>query len=150
MQLNLEKREPCWVVLNGAFGKLVSAVKNTVTSKYRKWDSLESVWLVHWKCLLQIIHWAREYDYVVDYSSLPMRWQMVAAGAQVSELAIEDSSANPFSTLFLTEEAPIELIKSAYKILATKHHPDVGGNVKKFREVSDAYQTILKLRQYSG
>lgn len=36
-----------------------------------------------------------------------------------------------------------ELIKSSYKKLARKNHPDAGGDVSKFYEISQAYQTLI-------
>lgn len=37
--------------------------------------------------------------------------------------------------------APAE-IKKAYRSLALKHHPDKGGSEKKFKEISEAYETL--------
>jgi len=40
-------------------------------------------------------------------------------------------------------EEDIEIINKAYKFLAKKHHPDLGGDIEKFQEVNRAHK-ILK------
>jgi len=34
-------------------------------------------------------------------------------------------------------------VKKAYRNLAKKHHPDVGGNIEKFREINQAYEKLM-------
>ena len=52
---------------------------------------------------------------------------------------------NDFS-IFLNKENTVELadVKKAYKKLALKHHPDRGGDPKKFQEIASAYEEIEK------
>ena len=52
---------------------------------------------------------------------------------------------NPYKTLGVQENADDIQIKKAYKKLAMQHHPDKGGDAKKFQEVSEAYDTIKTL-----
>ena len=47
-----------------------------------------------------------------------------------------------YATLGLNKGASDEEIKKAYRKLAMKHHPDRGGDEKKFKEVSIAYETL--------
>lgn len=48
--------------------------------------------------------------------------------------------------LELTEDAKISDVKSRYKELAKKYHPDIAGesSVEKFRIISDAYNLLIK------
>lgn len=47
-----------------------------------------------------------------------------------------------YSTLGLKRGASSEDIKKAYRSMAMKHHPDRGGDEKKFKEVEEAYRTL--------
>ena len=51
-----------------------------------------------------------------------------------------------YKILGVTQECTDQEIKSAYRKLARKWHPDVAGNtdevVKKFKEINEAYETL--------
>lgn len=47
-----------------------------------------------------------------------------------------------YSTLGVDRAASPDDIKSAYRKLAMKHHPDRGGDQKKFQQITEAYETL--------
>ncbi len=47
-----------------------------------------------------------------------------------------------YSTLGVKRGASPEEIKQAYRSLAMKHHPDRGGDEKKFKEIAEAYDVL--------
>lgn len=47
-----------------------------------------------------------------------------------------------YTTLGINRNASQDEIKSAYRKLAMKHHPDRGGDEKKFKEISEAYDIL--------
>lgn len=53
-----------------------------------------------------------------------------------------DVKKNYYDILGVKEDASPEEIKKAFKKAAVKHHPDKGGDKKKFQEMNEAYQVI--------
>jgi DnaJ-class molecular chaperone len=49
---------------------------------------------------------------------------------------------NPYQTLGVERNASTDEIKRAYRKLASKHHPDRGGDTKTFQEIQTAYDTL--------
>lgn len=47
-----------------------------------------------------------------------------------------------YTTLGISKSASEADIKAAYRKMAMKHHPDRGGDEKKFKEVTEAYETL--------
>lgn len=47
-------------------------------------------------------------------------------------------------TLHLTADAPPELIKAAYRVLARIHHPDAGGDPERMKAINAAYEELTK------
>ena len=147
MQLTLTKRDPCWVELGAPTGAFIAVVKASVRPyTYRKWDPDTQTWLVHWHWLEVLVGLARQHYVDVDYSALPTKWQLRAAGAHVASSGLSAvTGSDPFAVLHVTEDAPQEVVKAAYKALAALYHPDAaGGNAERFRQVREAYQLIAE------
>lgn len=54
------------------------------------------------------------------------------------------TSINPYEILCLNKDATQEEIKTAYKKLALKYHPDKnGGNDEMFKQINNAYQILI-------
>jgi len=49
---------------------------------------------------------------------------------------------NPYNVLGVQDNATSDEIKNAYRKLASKHHPDRGGDTKKFQEIQQAYDIL--------
>ena len=54
---------------------------------------------------------------------------------------------NPYKILGINEQATDEEIKRAYRAMAAKYHPDVGGDAWVFEQVREAYDRIKQSRQ---
>ena len=149
VRLVLTKEDPCWVKLNGAHGRFAKTVKAGIRPhSYRRWNADDETWEVHWKWVNWVVGVARKYYDEVDWSQLPDKWQMAAAGAQVAagENQPVDASS-PFEALSVAESAPDEVVKAAYKALAKIYHPDSpNGDSSKFRQIDDAYRKIKGIR----
>ena len=51
---------------------------------------------------------------------------------------------DPYAVLSISRDASKEEIKSAFRTLAKKHHPDKGGTAEKFREIVMAYEAAMR------
>lgn len=49
---------------------------------------------------------------------------------------------NPYQILAIEQQADATEIKKAYRKLASKHHPDRGGNAEEFKKVQEAYEIL--------
>lgn len=148
--LILEKTGANWVKLIGPPNKsFISYLKYSIRPATDRFYSADTrVWSIMWKQLPHVVVAARRYYAAVDYSNLPESWQLYIAGAKVGYKEETDTKIittekqNPFEVLFVTENAPMEVIKAAYKALATKYHPDAGGNETDMSNLNLAYAEI--------
>ena len=51
-------------------------------------------------------------------------------------------TANYYDVLGVKKDASADDIKKAFRKLARKHHPDVGGSEEKFKEINEAYEVL--------
>lgn len=61
---------------------------------------------------------------------------------QVTHFGTVASPFGPHATLFVTPNAPIEVVRAAYKALAKLHHPDFGGSQERMIAINQAYEAI--------
>ena len=114
---------------------------------YRRFDATTKKWSVHLSKIPQVISAGKRlFDYI-DYKSLPDDLQIKVVqfleGSQ-SEIHPFCIKRRPHAVLHVLPTAPVEVIKAAYKALATKHHPDHGGDPEVFMEIQDAYEKLTK------
>lgn len=53
---------------------------------------------------------------------------------------------NPYDVLGVPVGSDFEIVKKAYRKLARKYHPDIGGDTEMFKEINAAYEAIEKGR----
>jgi hypothetical protein len=53
-------------------------------------------------------------------------------------------SSNAFSVLYVTSNAPPEVIKAVYRTLASIHHPDKGGDLAVMQQINAAYEELKR------
>ena len=56
---------------------------------------------------------------------------------------------NPHEVLGIDQGATEQEAKKAYKKLASKHHPDKGGDTKQFQEIKEAYERITNPEKFA-
>ena len=52
------------------------------------------------------------------------------------------ATANYYDTLGIKKDASADEVKTAFRRLARKHHPDAGGDEEKFKEINEAYEVL--------
>ena len=66
------------------------------------------------------------------------RWGASAAHAPATPLRLTDA----YAVLWLRAGAPPEVVRAAYRALAARHHPDVGGDAAAMRRLNEAYALL--------
>ena len=69
------------------------------------------------------------------------RW-IVLHSAFDCEMQQSVKCSSPYYCLYLTDNAPREIVDSAYRTLAKIHHPDHGGDAEQMKIFSAAYNEI--------
>jgi curved DNA-binding protein len=55
---------------------------------------------------------------------------------------LTNAVSNYYETLGVAKTATPEELKAAFRKLAKSHHPDLGGDVTKFQQINEAYETL--------
>lgn len=111
---------------------LVQTLKDAIPYTYREWDSSAKVWRIapEWgDVVTQVL--ADVGAHVVDRRPLVAPPVAVAPVLQAA-----------CTYLFIVPEAPVEVAEAAFKALAKKHHPDVGGDTAMMQALNDAIATF--------
>lgn len=121
-------------------------------TSYRQWNTRKRGWEIHISKLAQVVAVAKKYFECVDYSSLPesMQIELVAKLSVFKEASVppkESSvplakSITPYNVLYLLPNAPMEVVRAAYKALAFMSHPDKGGDPEVFKKITKAFEEI--------
>lgn len=147
--LLLEKYSDKWIKLisSNMSSRFVNVLRYSLKQNFRRWDPVSNTWIVHYSQINPLVKSARRHFEKVNYSQLPTQWQILAAGADIPIDLPDVKSKDWYSLLFVTDTAPVEVIKAAYKALSRKYHPDTGGSQEKMTQLNEAYNEINKLRK---
>lgn len=66
----------------------------------------------------------------------------VKAHIRLNLVILGDKESSDYDVLGIKSTASSEEVKQAYRKMAIKHHPDKGGDPKKFQKIHDAYERI--------
>lgn len=138
-----------WIAYRTTNKSLIKLITFGIELDYRKYDADEKCFLLHWSRLPIFMSFANKLSLYVDRTHLPDKWQMLAAGGAATFIT-SYSNENHFSTLFLSEDAPLEVIKAAYEALMHLYHPDTNdgeGNTEQLQKVRTAYKQIMKFKK---
>jgi len=107
--------------------EFLDSLKASVPQSKRVWDNNDKAWYVvrdQFDKLSHLLDMYYDETILVDFPA-----------AQVSSTA--------WARLYLVENAPLEVVRAVFKVLAMKHHPDKGGDAGTMQVINDAYKEIL-------
>jgi hypothetical protein len=115
-----------------AFHDAIQGLKDFIATPYRRWQPSSKSWRILPEGQLYVMDWL---TVCRDQFSAEVTWGKAKPHARPSPKPAPD----PFAALYLLPSAPVEVVKAAYRALATLHHPDHGGDVEKMKIINAAY-----------
>jgi hypothetical protein len=126
--------------------KFVAFLQSITPTSVRRFNQNTKEWEIYFSKMPLVVSVAKKMFGQVDYRALPGWVQLnVAAGATSDTVPfLEDSVdlAEAYSVLYVTPEAPWEVVKASYRALVSLHHPDHGGSAEKMVELNSAFESI--------
>lgn len=71
-------------------------------------------------------------------------WRKAHTGQRGEPVPRKPVAASAYATLYVTENAPREVIIAAHRALASTHHPDRGGDTEVMARINAAFQELKK------
>lgn len=123
--------ENWFYIISSYDADFVQSLKNHLPPSMRRWDPMDKIWLIHELYLDDAIELMDQYfdDYEIDIPE-----------------PLQNQNQGPYGILFLLPNAPNELVKSAYRTLSMRYHPDKGGSTETMARLNQAYEDIKNER----
>ena len=129
---------------NNAFANIIRLGIKPLS--YRQYDNSNKRWLVHEKKIPFIVSVAEKMFQIVDLRELPPEIEKEIFSRKPPPQRnppLSPTMTSSYRTLHLLPTAPSGVVKAAYRALVSIHHPDKGGDEKKFCDIQSAYEKIL-------
>lgn len=117
----------------------VETMKRMLPFGTRRWDAERRVWMIRCDRLADFL------DVIDAYYTFFVFDAAMQFGDAPPVQAVPERNPHEqlWATLGLVPGAPVEVVKAAYKALALKWHPDVGGDHNKMSEINRAYAAVI-------
>ncbi len=136
-----------WVCFKNRHPGFLQCVRSGILPvEHRRFDSAQKQWMVYWERLPTLVSIANKFFGEVDRSSLPSAWQLYAAGGTLPPRTKLSKRTTAFNILFLTDDAPLEVVKASYSALVLMYHPDSNdgkGDPERLQQIVEAYHSIV-------
>jgi hypothetical protein len=110
----------------------VEALKLAVPAPYREWSPEKKTWYID-----------HAYDETVIHLVESRGGRVSDKRPQVAATAVIPGPLQEACTLlYVTPDAPLYVAEAAFKSLAKKHHPDVGGDTETMQRINHAWDTF--------
>ena len=144
MKYEVCDNSPQFYRARGVGKALVEFLRFSVNPRFRYYE--DGAWYVHTSQVLDLTQLAYTTTGSVDWSALPDDLQQRITVAATGWCRVAAEKPIPptlaYTTLYLTPSAPDFVIQAVWRVLAKKHHPDLGGDPEKFKEFKDAYDKV--------
>ena len=116
----------------------------------RKYDPQMKVWYFHKSLKREIearfIHasWAVRYE--SPFSRAKGKPHKQEQGYSAGHPPVLVMPSDYYSVLYVTQDAPIEVVKAAFRALMLLHHPDHKGSEEKAKQLTEAKEKIFQER----
>jgi hypothetical protein len=127
----------------GNFSPCVSTLKEFINSYSRSYEPATRTWLIDGDAYAQLFQWL---DYAHAELGARVEWQTSSDRKREKPPEpppAKPKASDPHTTLWLLPGAPPELVRAAFKCLATIYHPDKPtGDEEKMKRLNAAYQKL--------
>ncbi len=125
----------------GDFRLCVETLKSFLPPHSRAYDPSSRTWFVDETAEVSFHKWL---DYARTKLGCRVEWVAgeTGEGYERPHKPHTPAKVDPFATLHLLPSAPPEVVRAAYKALAVKHHPDLGGDVRAMQQINAAYMQL--------
>ncbi len=127
-----------------AFRLCIDTLKSSITPDMRSYNPATREWFVDEDAAGRMRRWL-EYCRANLYAEVEWLDGEAYADpeAEWTPPPQKPKAVDPYVTLHLLPSAPPEVVKAAYKALATLHHPDKpGGDGERMKVINDAYRRL--------
>ena len=125
-----------------AFMSAIAALKNCVRPMDRAWRPATKSWCVDASAEFEMGEWLALCQ--SNFNAEVARAKEKQKERREGRAAPKKPEADPFAALYLLPSAPVEVVKAAYRALATIHHPDKGGDVATMQRINAAYAAATR------
>jgi hypothetical protein len=113
--------------------RMLEDLKAAIPFRYRDWDPTHKVWTID----PAYVHVA------IDVLLRHFPDAEVPRRGRIHTTAVRPAGG-PFAVLHLLPTAPPELVDAAFRCLAKKAHPDVGGDAATMRQLTEAHEALSR------
>ncbi len=86
----------------------------------------------------------------VQYQGLTYTKDVATKGSASTEKQRKETLLDAYDILGASPDDPLDLIKDIYRRKSQFYHPDHGGDVERFKRLTDAYNLIMQSRTKNG
>ncbi len=122
------------------FGDAIDTLKRSVPPNLREFEPDSKTWFVSTAGRTYLDAWL---GHMSVAHSASVEWLSTdETSSDTHERAHPPAKVDAYTTLYLLPDAPVEVVRAAYKALAIKHHPDLGGDVRAMQNINAAYKQL--------